>query len=219
MKIEDTEKKVLKGAIKYKLSLNQEQKDAKAEIYNHAFSFIHGAAGTGKTLLACQVALDMVFKKLKSQIIITRPTVGTEENGFLPGTLKEKLDPWMVPIKSNLLKLYDSKKISSMYESEQIEMISLSHFRGRTFDDAVVIVDEYQNLTRAQLRMAIGRIGKNSLMIFCGDPDQIDLKDRLYSATQDINRIKHSSYVYVTQLTENHRHEAVHEVLSLLNDM
>lgn len=213
----ETTKRVPKGPIKYKLTLNEEQKLAKAEIYNHAFSFIHGAAGTGKTLLACQVALDMVFKRQKNQIVITRPTVGTEDNGFLPGSLKEKLEPWMVPIKSNLFKLYQSKKIDTMYENEQIEMISLSHFRGRTFDDAVVIVDEYQNLTRSQLRMAIGRIGRNSLMIFCGDPDQIDLKDKIYSATQDISRIKDSPHVFVTQLTENHRHEAVQEVLKMLN--
>ncbi|MGA0276783.1 MAG: PhoH family protein [Candidatus Kariarchaeum pelagius] len=210
-------KKQRKGQINYKLSLNEEQKIAKAEILNHAFSFIHGAAGTGKTLLSVQIALDLVFKREKNQIIITRPTVGTEDNGFLPGSLKEKLEPWMVPLKSNMLKLYDSKKIISMYDNEQIEMISLSHFRGRTFDDAVVIVDEYQNLTRAQLQMAVGRIGKNSIMIFCGDTEQIDLKDRIYSATEDIARIKNSKYVFVTELTQNHRHEAVQEVLKLLN--
>lgn len=214
---ETNTKRVPKGPIKYKLSLNDEQKLAKGEILYHAFSFIHGVAGTGKTLLACQIALDMVFKREKSQIIITRPTVGTEDNGFLPGSLKEKLDPWMVPIKSNLHKLYDSKKIESMYESNQIEMISLSHFRGRTFDDAVVIVDEYQNLTRQQLRMAVGRIGKNSMMIFCGDPQQIDLKDKYYSAVQDLDRIRNSKHVFCAELLENHRHEAVKEVLELLN--
>jgi len=210
-------KRTPKGDIKYKLSLSDEQKIAKAEIFNHAYSFIHGMAGTGKTLLACQVALDMVFKRQKANIVITRPTVGTEDNGFLPGSLQEKLDPWMVPIKSNMMKLYDSKKINTMLESDQIEMISLSHFRGRTFDDSVVIIDEYQNLTRAQLRMVIGRLGKGSIMIFCGDPDQIDLKDRHYSAVQDTHRIKDSSHVYITKLEENHRDPAVQEILELLN--
>jgi phosphate starvation-inducible protein PhoH len=210
-------KRVPKGEIKYKLSLNEEQKLAKAQILNHAYNFIHGRAGTGKTLLACQVALDQVFKRQYTNIVITRPTVGTEDNGFLPGSLQEKLEPWMIPIKSNMFKLYDAKKVTDMYEKDIIEMISLSHFRGRTFDDAVVIVDEYQNLTRAQLRMAVGRLGKGSRMIFCGDPDQIDLKDRNYSAIQDIARIKDSTHVFVVKLEENHRDEAVQEVLEMLN--
>lgn len=215
--IEMAGKRVPKGPIKFKLTLNDEQKLAKAQIMTHAFNFIHGVAGTGKTLLACQIALDMVFKREKDNIIITRPTVGTEDNGFLPGSLKEKLEPWMVPIKSNLLKLYDSKKIESMYEDSQVELIALSHFRGRTFDDAVVIIDEYQNLTRKQLRMVVGRLGKNSIMILCGDPNQIDLKDEYYSAVEDLKRISNSKYVFQVELLENHRHEAVHEILKLLN--
>jgi len=206
-----------KGPIKYKLALNEEQKLAKAEILNHAYSFIHGRAGTGKTLLASQVSLDSLFKKQHDHIIITRPTVGTEDNGFLPGSLQEKLDPWMVPIRSNMFKLYDSGKIISLFEEDRIEMISLSHFRGRTFDNAMVIVDEYQNLTRSQLRMAIGRLGKGSKMIFCGDPDQIDLPDRNKSAVQDIVRIRDSNHVFITKLEENHRDPAVREVLEMIN--
>lgn len=206
-----------KGQIKFKISLNEEQKQAKSEIINHVYSFIKGEAGTGKTLIACQVALDLVFRKEKEKIIITRPTVGTEDNGFLPGSLREKMEPWIVPIKSNMLKLYDGKKIQSFYDEDVIEMISLSHFRGRTFDNAVCIVDEFQNLTRSQLQMAIGRLGQNSIMIFCGDKDQIDLKTKNDSAIHEVPKIEKSNYVYVQVLNENHRNEAVSEVLKLLN--
>lgn len=210
-------KRIPKNPITYKITLDNEQKDAKTHIINKAYSFIHGEAGCGKTLLACQIALDLVFKRDKSKIIITRPSVSTEDNGFLPGDLKEKMEPWMVPIKSNLLKLYDNKKIQSMYDDGTIELIALTHFRGQTFDNAVCIVDEYQNLTKAQLQMALGRLGQNSIMIFCGDPAQIDLKTKNLSAVNDISKIEKSDYVYVVTLTHNHRHEAVKHVLKLLN--
>lgn len=212
------EKRVPKGPIKFKISLNEEQKAAKDAIIQHPYSFIKGPAGTGKTLLACQVALDLVFKRAKSKIIITRPSVGTEDNGFLPGDLKEKMDPWMVPIKSNLRKLYDVKKIESMEMDQTIELIALTHFRGQTFDDAVCIVDEFQNLTRAQLQMAIGRLGQNSIMIFCGDRDQIDLKVKTESAIHEVSKMEKSPYVHCVVLNENHRHPAVSDVLKLLNE-
>ena len=212
------QKRVPKGPINFKIKLSEEQKQAKGNIINHAYSFIHGEAGCGKTMLACQVALDLVFKRDKSKIIITRPSVSTENNGFLPGDLKEKMEPWMVPIKSNLLKLYDSKKIESMYEDGTVELIDLTHFRGQTFDNAICIVDEYQNLTKAQLQMAIGRLGQNSIMIFCGDPNQIDLPTKNISAVNDIYKITASEYVYTVELTENHRHPAVSNILKLLNE-
>jgi phosphate starvation-inducible protein PhoH len=113
--------------------------------------------------------------------------------------------------------LYDAKKIESLLQDEQVEIISLTHFRGQTFDDAVCIVDEFQNLTRSQLQMAIGRLGKNSIMIFCGDSQQIDLKDPRNSAIHEISKLENSEFVYSVALTENHRHPAVSSVLRLLN--
>ena len=104
-------------------------------------------------------------------------------------------------------------------KDESIELVSLAHFRGRTFENSIVIVDEFQNLTRSQLRMALGRLGKNSTMIFCGDNQQIDLKDSNYSAIVDLPKIKDSQYVYKRVLEDNHRHEAIDEVFELLNGM
>jgi len=206
-----------KGNIRFSISLSNEQKTAKAKILNHAFSFVVGKAGSGKTLLAVQIALDQVFKKEFDKIIITRPTVATEDNGFLPGSEKEKMEPWLVPIVSNMRKVYNKQnKIDKMLENEEIELVSLSHFRGRTFDKSVIIVDEFQNLTKAQLAMALGRLGKNSIMIFCGDNQQIDLKDANYSAIHEVSKIKDSYYVYKVVLEDNHRHEAIDDVLQKL---
>ena len=213
-------KKPPKGSVRFSLSLSEEQKSAKQAILHHPYNFIVGKAGSGKTLLACQVALDMFFKRQIDKIIITRPTVSTEDNGFLPGSEKEKMEPWIVPIKSNMRKIYNKPLIlEKMEKEESIELVSLAHFRGRTFENAVVIVDEFQNLTRSQFRMALGRLGKNSTMIFCGDNQQIDLKDTNYSAIHDVSKITASDYVYKRILEDNHRHEAIDDVFDRLQAM
>jgi len=215
--MDNKSKKPPKGNVKFNITLSEEQKRAKENILNHAFSFIVGKAGSGKTLLAVQVALDLFFKRQYNKIIITRPTVATEDNGFLPGDEKEKLEPWLVPIMSNMRKVYNKpEKIQKMVEDGDIELVSLAHFRGRTFDNAVVIVDEFQNLTKPQLRMALGRLGKDSIMIFCGDNQQIDLGSALNSAIDDVHKIKDSEHVYKVILEDNHRHKAIDDVLKLL---
>ncbi len=139
------EKTPPKNDIKFNISLSEEQKRAKELILNTPFNFILGKAGSGKTLLAVQVALDLYFKRQVDKIIITRPTVSTEDNGFLPGTEKEKMDPWLVPIRANMKDVYNKPEIlEKMEKEENIELVSLTHFRGRTFNNAVCIVDEFQ---------------------------------------------------------------------------
>ena len=215
---QNIEKKPPKGAVRFSLSLSQEQKKAKTEILKHPYSFVVGKAGSGKTLLAVQVALDQFFKKQVNKIIITRPTISTEDNGFLPGSEREKMEPWLVPIRSNMRKVYNKPMIlQKMEKEEKIELVSLAHFRGRTFDHSIVIVDEFQNLTRSQLAMAIGRLGKDSKMLFCGDSYQIDLKDKNYSAYHDMAKLVNSKYVFKTILNDIHRHDAIDDLLELLN--
>ena len=207
-----------KGNVRFSISLSAEQKTSKSQILKHPFNFLIGKAGSGKTLLACQVALDMFFKRNVNKIVITRPTVSTEDNGFLPGSEREKMEPWLVPIRSNMRKVYNKPPIlEKMEREEDIELVSLSHFRGRTFDYCIVIVDEFQNLTRSQLAMAVGRLGKDSNMIFCGDSYQIDLKDKNYSAYHDMAKLVNSEYVYKTVLEDSHRHDAIDNLLELLN--
>ena len=217
---QNIEKTPPKGNVKFSISLSEEQKSAKQAMLHHPYNFIVGKAGSGKTLLACQVALDMFFKRMINKIIITRPTVSTEDNGFLPGSEKEKMEPWLVPIRSNMRKVYNKPLIlDKMEKEESIELVSLAHFRGRTFENSVVIVDEFQNLTRSQLRMALGRLGKGSTMIFCGDNQQIDLKDKNYSAIVDVSKISDSEYVYKRILLDNHRHPAIDNVFEMLMGM
>tara|TARA_R100001129_G_scaffold160508_1_gene125059 strand:- start:247 stop:909 length:663 start_codon:yes stop_codon:yes gene_type:complete len=217
---QNIEKTPPKGNVKFSISLSEEQKAAKQAILHHPYNFIVGKAGSGKTLLACQVALDMFFKRMINKIIITRPTVSTEDNGFLPGSEKEKMEPWLVPIRSNMRKVYNKPTIlEKMENNEDIELVSLAHFRGRTFENSIVIVDEFQNLTRSQFRMALGRIGKGSTMIFCGDNQQIDLKDKNYSAIHDLSKVTDSEYVYKRILLDNHRHPAIDEVFEMLMGM
>ncbi len=215
---QNIDRKPPKGNVRFSLSLSSEQKKAKTEILKHPYNFIVGKAGSGKTLLAVQTALDQFFKRQYNKIIITRPTISTEDNGFLPGSEREKMEPWLVPIRSNMRKVYNKPEVlEKMEKSEQIELVSLAHFRGRTFDHSVVIVDEFQNLTRSQLAMAIGRLGKDSKMLFCGDSYQIDLKDKNYSAYHDMAKLTNSKYVFKTVLNDSHRHDAIDDLLELLN--
>ena len=206
-----------KGKVKFDLTLSEEQKEAKSNILYHPYNFIMGKAGSGKTLLAVQVALDMYFTRQVNKIVITRPTVSNEDNGYLPGSLNEKMEPWLVPIRSNMRKVYNKPAIlEKMEKEENIELVSLAHFRGRTFDHSIVIVDEFQNLTKPQLGMVLGRLGKGSTMILTGDPQQIDLKFANDSAIHEVPKVKDSQFVYNVQLKDNHRHEALDELLRLL---
>ena len=159
----------------------------------------------------------MYFTRKVNRIVITRPTVSNEDNGFLPGSLEEKMEPWLVPIRSNMRKVYNKPAIlEKMEDDDTIELVSLAHFRGRTFENACVIVDEFQNLTKAQLGMVLGRLGKGSTMILTGDPQQIDLKFKNDSAVHEVPKIKESDYVHAISLKDNHRHEALDEILKLL---
>ncbi len=215
----NTERKSPKGNIRFSISLSQEQKEAKSLILERPFNFILGKAGSGKTLLAVQVALDLYFKRNINQIIITRPTVSTEDIGFLPGSEEAKMEPWMIPIKSNMRKVYNKPDLlEKMHENDAIELVSLAHFRGRTFDNAAVIIDEFQNLTKQQFAMVLGRLGKNSIMMFCGDRYQIDLKFTNDSAIHEVPKVKGSKFVNEIILKDNHRHEALDEIFELLRD-
>lgn len=215
--MDNTSKRKPKGAIKFSITLDDEQKAAKEKILTHPISFITGRAGTGKTLVAVQVALDLFFNRQIEKIVITRPTVSSEDNGFIPGSITEKLEPWMEPIKDNMNKVYNyPEKLEEMRTKKQIELVALTHFRGRTFDNAVCIVDEFQNLTEKQLEMCLGRLGKDSLMIFCGDLDQIDLQSKYKSVPDLLEALGSSQHVCCIKLKNNHRHPVLDEIFNLI---
>jgi phosphate starvation-inducible PhoH-like protein len=208
-----------KGDVKFSVTLSEEQKAAKELILQTPINFVIGKAGSGKTMLAVQIALDMFFKRSVNKIVITRPTISTEDNGFLPGTEKEKMEPWLVPIRSNMRKVYNKPEYLSKLETEDsIEWVSLTHFRGRTFENAVCIIDEFQNLTKQQLHMCLGRLGIGSTLIFTGDSQQIDLKYKNDSAFHEIPKIEKSRFVNKITLFDNHRHEALDEIFRMLSE-
>ena len=208
------EKKVVKNPIKFKIQHNDEQKEAKQLILDNTITLLAGQAGSGKTLLACQIALDGLIRRIYEKIIITRPTVSKEEIGFLPGDLREKMDPWVQPIYQNLFTLYDKTKVEKFIADGKIEIVPVSFMRGRTFLDSCVIVDEAQNVTHEQMEMITSRIGLRSKMIICGDAHQTDLKKKsdsgfkfLYTAARKIKNLE------AITLTTNHRNEIVADLL------
>ena len=213
------EKRIIKNPIKFKIPLNEEQKAAKEEILNNTLTILAGRAGSGKTLLACQIALDGLLRRHFEKIIITRPTVSREEIGFLPGDLREKMDPWVQPIYQNMYSLYDKEKVEALINDGKIEIVPLAFMRGRTFLDSCIIVDEAQNVTHEQMEMIATRIGLRSKMIVCGDDYQVDLKSRrdsgfrfLYTAGRKIKNM-----CSIT-LIKNHRDPIVDDLITLYEE-
>lgn len=205
-----------KKPIKFNVQLNDEQKIAKAKIIESPITVLRGMAGSGKTLVATQVALDMLFTKQVEKIIITRPTVSKEDIGFLPGDIREKMDPWLAPIYHNLHMLYNQDKIQKELDNGNIEIVPFAFMRGRTFLKSFVIVDEAQNVTHNQMETVIGRLGKGSKMVICGDMAQIDLKDKRETGFSFLSRIEESVGGFsISTLLQNHRHDIVSPILKV----
>ena len=209
------EKRKPKNPIKFKLQLNEEQKSAKAKILESTITLLAGAAGSGKTLLTCQIGLEKLFMRDVEKVIITRPTVSKEEIGSLPGDLREKMDPWVQPIYQNMFLLYDKDKVEKCINEGQIEIVPVSFMRGRTFVNAIVIVDEAKNVTHEQMEMIVKRLGLRYKMIICGDDIQVDLKNKrdsgcrfLYTAAKKIKNLAAIS------LKTNHRNPIVEDLIS-----
>jgi phosphate starvation-inducible PhoH-like protein len=214
-----TQKRKPKNPIKFNLQLNEEQKQAKALIIENPVVVLKGMAGSGKTLVAVQAALDMLFSREVEKIIITRPTVAKEDLGFLPGDLKEKMDPWLAPIYHNLYMLYGKDKVDKELEYGNIEIVPFAFMRGRTFVNAFVIVDEAQNVTHDQMETVLGRLGKGSKMVICGDLAQIDLKIKKETGFSFLTRIEEQVKGFkVFALQANHRHEIVTPILKVYQD-
>jgi phosphate starvation-inducible PhoH-like protein len=205
-----------KKLIKFNVQLNEEQKQAKALILENPITMLKGMAGSGKTLVATQVALDMLFTKQVDKIIITRPTVAKEEIGFLPGDIREKMDPWLAPIYHNLFMLYNEEKVRKELDSGRIEIVPFAFMRGRTFVNSFVIVDEAQNVTHNQMETVIGRLGKGSKMVICGDLAQIDLKNKRDTGFSFLARLEeHVQGFKTASLEQNHRHDIVAPILDV----
>lgn len=159
-------------------------------IKKSSVTFGIGPAGTGKTFLAVVMAVSQLKKGQVKRIILTRPAVEAGESlGFLPGDLKEKVDPYLRPVYDALYAIYGSEHTERLIERGVIEIAPLAYMRGRTLEDAFVILDEAQNTTPAQMKMFLTRLGFGSKMIVNGDKTQIDLPSGVHSGLKDAERI------------------------------
>ena len=161
---------------------SKNQKDYVKALKTNEIIMSLGPAGTGKTYLAVAVALTMLLEKKVERIILSRPAVEAGERlGFLPGDMKEKIDPYLRPLYDSLHDLYHYDKIKKKIENGEIEIAPLAFMRGRTLKNSFAILDEAQNATETQIKMFLTRIGENSKLVVNGDPSQIDLPNKSQS--------------------------------------
>lgn len=209
----EKQKKVLKNEIKYAITLNEEQKEAKALIRNNQIVVITGRAGCGKSLLSAQTALDFLFKKEYDSIYVTRAAVEVGHSlGFLPGSLSEKFDPYLEAFQENLVKCYDKVKIDQLIHEEKIKALPVQFIRGKTIDD-ILVVEEAQNLTKAEMLAILTRLGKNGKIVINGDNEQKDIKDPYNGLSYVIELSKKIPDIKWIKLKHNHRSDLVGKIL------
>ena len=202
---------------------NKHQESYMLKLLDHEKDIVFGIgpAGTGKTILAVQVAVKMFKEGHVDKIIVTRPAVSADEDlGFLPGTLEQKMAPWVMPIMSILKEYFNSREIEGMLEEGVLEIAPLAYMRGRTFSRSFIIADEMQLSTPNQMKMLLTRIGDDSKLVVTGDLEQADrgtdnglmeflkLSDGLESKRISLVKFNSSDIV---------RHPVVEEVLKIYN--
>ena len=181
-----------------------------------------GPAGTGKTYLAVAVALTMLLEKKIERIILSRPAVEAGERlGFLPGDMREKVDPYLRPLYDSLYDLLDFEKIQKRIEIGDIEIAPLAFMRGRTLKNCFAILDEAQNATDTQIKMFLTRLGENSKIVINGDPSQIDLPNKSLSGLdRSKNLLKHLKEIQIVDFDHNDvvRHPLVSKIVKAYKD-
>jgi len=183
----------------------------------HDMVFAIGPAGTGKTYTGVALAVKALKEKQVRRIILTRPAVEAGENlGFLPGDLKEKLDPYMQPLYDALRDMIPAERLAKFIEDGTIQIAPMAFMRGRTLDNAFVILDEAQNTTHAQMKMFLTRMGKNAKFLLTGDPGQIDLPRRVISGLKEalliLKNVKGIQIIYLDD-KDVIRHQLVKKVI------
>ena len=211
------EKRIPKNPNKFGVQLNEEQKLAKAEILKHTITVLKGKAGSAKTLLACNVALDLLFKKEVERIYIARPFVYTDDDrtlSALPGGVAEKLQGLTLPVVDNCYVLIGKEKTEKLLAEGLITILPVAFMRGITVNNAVLILDEFQNATLSQTYAALSRIGKNSKVIVTGDMAQCDLRNKKETGFDFFTRLETEGLrgIKIIKLESNHRHELVDHI-------
>jgi phosphate starvation-inducible PhoH-like protein len=193
------------------------QKKYLKSIQNHDLVFAIGPAGTGKTFLAIAMALNALFKKRVARIVLTRPVVEAGENlGFLPGDIKQKVNPYFRPLYDALYSLIGIEKSQELIEREIVEIAPLAYMRGRTIDHSFIILDEGQNTVNSQMKMFLTRFGQNSKVIVTADISQIDLpaekKSGIFTARKILKHIPEIRFITLTS-RDVIRHSLVQKII------
>ena len=191
------------------------------QIEKNDMLFALGPAGSGKTYTAVALAVRALKSKQVKRIVLTRPAVEAGENlGFLPGDMREKLDPYLQPLYDALRDMLSSQRLERLIEDRTIEIAPLAFMRGRTLDNAFVILDEAQNSTATQLKMFLTRMGRNSKFIITGDSTQVDLpKNQTSGLIPTVEKLKHIKEISIVNLTCSDivRHSLVTKIVEALD--
>lgn len=202
-----------KQEIKYNVILNEEQKEARKLIIENQIVIVTGRAGSGKSLVCALVALDFLNKKQCDHIFITRATIEVGNSlGYLPGSLDDKFNPYLEAFQENLIKCADKIKIQTMVKDEKIVAYPVQFIRGKTIDD-ILVVEEAQNLTKAEMLAILTRLGKTGKIIVNGDNEQKDIKDSYNGLNFAIDLSKKIDGIKWIKLKENHRSDLVGQIL------
>lgn len=204
-----------KNEIKYNVTLNEEQKLAKQLIINNQIVIVTGRAGSGKSLVCAQAALDFLMKKQCNHIYITRATIEVGGSlGFLPGDLEDKFNPYLEAFQENLEKCYDKLKIQELVKNKRVIAYPIQFIRGKTIDD-VLVVEEAQNLTKTEMLAILTRLGKTGKIIINGDNEQKDIKESYTGLSYAIELSKKIEGIEWIKLKANHRSDLVGKILDL----
>jgi phosphate starvation-inducible protein PhoH and related proteins len=209
------EKRPLKTEPKLKVDLNEEQKEFVKLFYEYDVTFIHGDFGTGKSLSAVHTGLKCFRKKEVNNIWITRPML-KNNLAALPGTLEEKMAPYVFPIIQNLEVCQGKEMTEKMIKEGLIKIMPVAVAKGATFIDSVVIVDEYQDMNYSDFRTILTRLGKTSKMIFCGSVEQIDEQIGKQSCIYRTMKLENSGLVGFKTLTTNNRNPLLTDIINFL---
>ncbi len=213
---------IIKTPKKSVIPRSEKQKDYVRALKESDIIISAGPAGTGKTFLAVAVALTMLLEKKIERIILSRPAVEAGERlGFLPGDMREKVDPYLRPLYDSLYDLLDFEKIQKKIEVGDIEIAPLAFMRGRTLKNSFAILDEAQNATDTQIKMFLTRIGENSKIVINGDPSQIDLPNKSYSGlNRSKNLLGHLKEISVVDFDHKDvvRHPLVSKIVKAYSD-
>jgi phosphate starvation-inducible PhoH-like protein len=205
--------RVRKNDIKYNVTLNEEQKQAKQLIIDNQIVIVTGRAGSGKSLVGAQTAIDFLNKKQCDKILVTRSAIEVGKSlGFLPGSLDDKFNPYMEALIENLYKCMDPIKIDDFVKSGKIDALPVQFIRGKTIDD-ILIVEEAQNLTKAEMLAILTRLGKTGKIVINGDNEQQDTREAVTGLSYAIELSKKIDGIKWIKLKENHRSDLVGQIL------